>query len=246
MELCSRCLKGALPTVSSTPAQLMDLADRCKKADPSAYSLTLGELFGGLPILNRTAYSHLCGCPFEGVVTTNFDPLLYHAAGNRKLVSFPDPLFLDAVSPRTVVYMHGIARRDGIADGSRLVFSKSEFDDAYRLHFLQSFMEQMLGRYNTLFVGCRLEEHYIEDAFDRLQRIYTYNLGMQQRSRKILLSEVPDPVVAASQDRRLGAIGIDVIRYPALGSSHKGLDEALEEVWNMAQKVVVDPGRALP
>jgi len=214
--------------------------------DPHRYSESLGEFFGGKRQMTRTAYNHILGCPFRGFVTTNFDPLLYFAGGNKELVAYPDPLYLTSVDRNKVVYMHGIARRDGEADGSHLVFSRGDFDNAYTHHLLSSFMLQMLTRDKILFIGCRLEEEYIRQIFERIRIMLDKYPDMKQKPRRILVSEADNDAETQEQERASQAIGIEIVRYSKLDDDHSGLDLVLERVWNNAQSQTIDRGKDLP
>jgi SIR2-like protein len=245
-ELCKRCLtEEALPPKPDA-GTMLDLADKCRKVAPRQYLETLDELFGHPPQLNRNAYSYILGCPFTGFVTTNFDPLLYVAGVTRELVAYPDALYLTHVDHSKVVYMHGIARRNGVANSSSLIFSRLDFDKAYENHPLSDFMRQMLCRDKALFIGCRLGEEYIEHVFQQVRKMTKTFENIPQRSRRILVAEVDDVGQAAEEERALCEVGIEVIRYPKLDDDHTGLDLVLERVWNSSQSRVIDHGEDLP
>lgn len=245
-ELCRRCLTGrTLPPKLDAP-MMLDLADECRIAAPDIYTSTLGELFGTSRQMTRVAYNHILSCPFRGFVTTNFDPLLHFAGGNKELIVYPDPLYLTHIDRDKIVYMHGIARKNGEPDGSNLVFSRLDFDNAYNTHLLSSFMHQMLARDKILFMGCRLEEEYIRHVFQRIKILTEKFPDIKQQRRLILVAEPDDPAQVLEQEKPIQEIGIEIIRYPKLNDDHLGLDLVLERVRNRAQSKTIDRGKDLP
>jgi hypothetical protein len=245
-EVCRKCLSQADGPTAGDPGKLMSLADECREENPKLYSQTLGELFGHVAQNTRSAYSYICNSPFAGFVTTNFDPLLYLAAGNRRISIYPN-IYASALEKNSVVYLHGIAYKpDGSSDGSDLVFSLGEFEKAYKSSFLPYFLMMNLGSTNTLFVGCRLAEEYIQSTFAQIRNIYDKSEHVKQRKRVILLPAVDDANKAEEEQRSMAAAGIEIIRYPQVDQSHAGLDQVLERVWNNLRKNTIDEGKDLP
>lgn len=257
-ELCVKCLKDPVRPSSGDAGNLMALAEECKKQNQTLYYQVLGELFGHVSRSTRSAYNYICSSRFIGFVTTNFDPLLLLAAGKRRVSSYPD-LLASGLLPDSVVYLHGRAYKpDGSPDASQLVFSRGEFETAYSASFLPSFLMMILGTYNTLFVGCRLSEEYIQSTFSQIRKVYENFAQLQKRKRLILLPTEDDASRAAEEQKNMAAIGIEIVRYPRLDDSHRdvhqvlerdshrGLDQVLERIWNNSQLAIIDQGKALP
>ncbi len=181
---------------------------------------------------------HLGSLPLQGLITTNIDPLLFQSVGARRLIAYPEGLYLTDVTPDAVMYLHGIARRNGRPDGSRVVFSRTEFENAYTRHSLPDCLAQILGRYRTLFIGCRLGEKYIDDIFQHVKRIYTAHPELQRMERKILLADSDDDGFKGAQEAKLAEVGIAVIRYPAIDRDHIGLAELLENVRARRHRII--------
>lgn len=237
-RLCVVCLVGKNVPATNDPARLIDLAEDCRQANRDVYFATLAELYGNTTIQVPVTYVHLGNLPLHGLVTTNIDPLLYQSTGPRRLIAYPEGLYLSDVTPEAVVYLHGIARRNGKPDGSRVVFSRTEFENAYSRHSLPDCLAQMLGRYRTLFIGCRLGEKYIDDIFQRVKRIYDAHPEVRRTERRILLADSVDDAFKKAQESRLAQIGITVIRYPAIDQDHIGLAEVLENVRARRRQII--------
>lgn len=177
-SLCSACGVGAPADCGGlTSNELMELADRCKRQDGIAYHATLCALFGEERIVPGYIDSRaqtLVTLPFCAIVTTNWDPLLDLAVerihgGAAFTYSYPDlqSKYLER-NQHSVGHLHGSAR---IIDRSSFVLSSTEYNTAYRSSALKSFLEQTLLSHDILFLGCGLDEPYMQPVFEQVQTI---------------------------------------------------------------------------
>jgi hypothetical protein len=171
--------------------------------------------------------------PLKSRMTTNVDPVLKYVAGPNVVVrSYPDTFQVIHVAETAIFYLHGIAIKNGVPDGSNLIFCNADMERAYGKGSLTSFIEQVLLSFDVLFVGCRLGEDKIDNIFRRLKTIYDEFPENSPRRHRILVDDFDDT-------RRLESLGIIPIRYPKIDDAHSGLDRVLQSVADMQQQQTI-------
>jgi len=234
-RLCAACIpeKFDLPP-SLMVTEKLEWAEKCKTANPEMYFQILGELFGWYPTYTRTAYSHICACPFRYLVTTNFDPCLEAARGrSHGIMSYPKLLF-DHGFRHMVVYLHGKALHGNDVDTRNLVFTSSDFEKAYTESLLPGLLDQLLIRNSTLFVGCGLQEPVLKRVFARVAKLQA-DTSLSPRRKMILLCDRTSAADEQRETDEFQRLGIGVLRYPlAYGIGPDGRSEPhryLDQVW---------------
>lgn len=259
-ELCDACRVQSLKSEEQSVAdRLIDKAEECKLANLEEYKNTLANLFGRQPVYNRFAFDYLVNLRFlKGIVTTNFDPLLSLTAathGNNDIYSYPNlPVSKIGENPCPIFYIHGLARHGYTPNGNNLILARSDFNLAYN-GIVRSFLDQLLTYYDLLFLGCRLTEPAIHDAFQRVHDIHMQiksansEVPLPQRfilhptSQRIDLASSTDVDLEEEkkpdEEKRFNEMGIEVIRYePRDVKVHSEVEEILESLCNLAKRNV--------
>lgn len=250
-ELVAAC-KPKLSFVPKYTAGFMSAAEKCKLANLSTYEETLGTHFGRNVSADRRAYKWLAQLPFEGYVTTNFDPLLKEAVYDKRksLVEvYPELVYPRFSKSRgAVAYMHGIARNNlDQACGKNLVLTKSDFGKAYGdAGQVSLFLKSILLYHDIVFIGCQLEEPGIAEAFAQVHEIHDQFLEADTKVDlpiRVMMrpkiygrdentngtTEDRNDRAERSECRKLSALGLRVFRYEP-DEHHSGIDEALKSI----------------
>lgn len=120
------------------------------------------ELYGHDGGGTRQEYYSAFKLPFNAIITTNFDPLLRDAADNncRVTYSYPDISAMKAASnDKSAFYIHGIADRNKQPENQQVVFTKSDYTEAYD-HYAgptSLFLKSVFMECRGLFIGAELE-----------------------------------------------------------------------------------------
>ncbi len=232
-ELCDACIPGKADIRPSAVAtELLEWAQRCKDADPDRYLHTLERLFGGHPKAIRPAYSSICGCPFKFVVTTNFDPCLATASGSHHgILSYPNILVASVPFANTVIYLHGRVRTGRVVSARDLLFASRDLDEAYDRSFIPSTLDQLLGRFPTIFVGCGLEEAVLKNLFRRLRNVHRHT-RTDSKQKTVLLADEANSSKMREQNRNMEELGIEILRFPLddEGAPHDRF-HFLDDIW---------------
>lgn len=251
LDLCCVCHVEPLRVANPPASILIAKAEECKKRDQNAYESKLAELFGGPVVQTRMAYHWLVSIPFKGFVTSNVDPLLSEAGKTRGLMSQAYPILSSSVLekyPRTISYIHGLARWEDQPHGNNLVFAQSEFEKAYDGP-VRSFIEQLLLYHNVLFLSCSLTEPSMEEVFRRVRDIIediesTGFSGWRRPSRYALLPfqfhVVRESTGAGTirrneagehdEEERFAGLGVEVVRYDPKDEQHSGMENILSQL----------------
>jgi hypothetical protein len=232
-QLCDACIPGKADISPSTVAtDLLVWAQRCKDADPNKYFETLEQMFGTHPTAIRPAYSSICGCPFNFLVTTNFDPCLSTAIGrHHNIISYPELNLFPLTGMNTVIYLHGRVRNNRTVSAKNLLFTSKDLDAAYDHSFLSSALDQLLGGFPTIFVGCGLDEIVLKNLFKKLRHIHEHT-GVGSKRKTVLLADEVDASKRDAQNRDMEELGIEVLRFP-IDNEVKGLKRYhyLDDAW---------------
>ena len=242
--LCEACqvepLRVSNREEDISPDELMLKSDECKKNNEELYYQVLRELFGYIHNQPRRTYDLIIKLPFKNFVTVNIDPLLADKCRLFKekleLRVYPDlkSTYLDRGG---VYYIHGMI--NPYEDSTQyIVFSKSEFDEAYGdVSLLPGFLKELFTYYNIIFIGCRLKEDKLSYTMKVAKEIREEKLTRKTKDaykRFIMLSmkidKVGNRLLHKEQDETAyyRDLGIDVIRYNPLDENHTGLDIILE------------------
>lgn len=223
-----------------SPDELMLKSDECKKNNKELYYQVLKELFGYIHNQPRRTYDLIIKLPFKSFVTVNIDPLLadkYRFFKEKlKLYVYPElkSTYLDRGG---VYYIHGMI--NPYEDSTQhIVFSKSEFDEAYGdVSLLPGFLKELFTYYNIIFIGCGLREDKLSYIMKVAKEIREKKLRFKNRDtckHFIILSmkidKVGNRLLHKEQVETIyyQDLGIDVIRYNPLDENHTGLDIILE------------------
>lgn len=260
-QLCIDCgVQDLEESEKSSADKLIDKAEECKRADQVTYQDTLANIFGQPIVGTRFALSSLMTLPFKGFVTTNFDALLGSTGathGYNSLYSYPSlPLPKLEVDTKPIFYVHGLARHGNDQRGDRLIFARSEFDEAYGNNgIVSSFLTQMLTYYDVLFIGCSLEEPDIYKVFEKVHQIHqrikdTYQEAIPPQ-RYILLSshqtikentedkkDERKKMIERSEETRLSEMNVKILRYVPSDEKHGEIEQIVGHLCNLAEKPV--------
>lgn len=257
-EICRACGVSPPPVDANLPDKLIDKAEECKIADIQAYHSTLARIFGRPVAETRAAYQWLMAIPFRGYVTTNFDPLLLDAGQVHGLVdhcAYPDlPTLKLGGSSRAIFYLHGLARHNNTPRGENLILARSDFDIAYN-GAIRPFIDSMFRELPILFLGCRLEEPPIQEAFRRVRDIHLQieqaYPGKPRPKRFILIpsryreeddgyggkAKTSDKGAEDSEETRFDGLGVKVIRYEVQDEQrHFEIEEILRRLHELAER----------
>lgn len=91
-------------TRNQRPSTVDRFTEDCRQANRDLYFAILAELYGNTKIQLPVTYVHLSSLRLQGLVTTNVDPLLFQAAGARRLIAYPEGLYAMDVTPEAVIY----------------------------------------------------------------------------------------------------------------------------------------------
>jgi hypothetical protein len=266
--LCEACgvVDFGESTREPTADDLLDKAEECKKANEAAYESTLAARYGKEFGITRIAYDWLLRAPFRAFITTNVDPLLSAAGevvGSEALRYYPELPSTDIERcKKSIFYMHGHARPNGIANGHNLVFARSDFEKAYGPSgVVRQFVEQLLTNYPIVFWGCQLQEPGIRES---LQRVRDMHAQMKEARdgftpplrfavlptiyarTKGKLDQETEAAEAAEADY-FRAIDIKVLRYdPRDRENHWEIEEILRSLCDSSSKLAVGAGEAGP
>lgn len=250
--LCQRCGSQIRVSTETSAEDLLVAAQDAKDLDEPMYYQVLGEHFGRPATTASLLYDALLRLPFKSYITTNFDPLLalrardYHCA--RTPMAYPH-LDREAISRRTVYYIHGYIAEGSTPLPGTIVLTKREFDDAYGNSGLVDFLVPTFENDPICFVGCGLREPGLQRLFglsmarqEERQRLAA-NHGRTSRPpmRHILLprpevidsaTRAEDPQKSddarAQQERYYSGFNVTVVWYEATGNDHSSLRRAFD------------------
>lgn len=252
-SLCLACGVQCPASQERKGRHLIEKAEECKRANAQMYKTTLAGLFGGRVYRTRAAYELLLKLPFKAYVTTNFDPLLSREAairGYNNLYAYPDIHIRKLYEEEhPIFYIHGLARHGDEPRGDNLVLATSDFQDAYD-GAVRSFLDPLLQERPILFMGCRLDDEYTLETFQRAHKFFKkiretdYRVDIPRRY--ILLPEVRiasdnilgrednfDEYEEHDEEERLRAMGISSIKYEPIDESHSEIEKILEYILEM-------------
>ena len=231
------------------PDLLMARAQACKHRDPDAYEEHLGRTFGELTTQTRLAYSFLMEVPFRAYVTTNFDPMLKHAAraAGGRVVYYPELLAGDVfLGHAKAYYLHGCALPDATPTGKGLLLATNDFGEGYR-RCMEQFISPVFMKAPILFVGYRLGEAGIRRIVSMavwVQKYIEEGSGKTDWPHRFALLDMPrkrggkekEPAVSEWDQKEADAIlahfaelSIDVLFYrPRPGGDHVEVEGFLD------------------
>jgi len=241
-------------------------AEKCKETldDDQQYQEFLLDQFG--PHANRQnttdSYIDIDRIPYSALITTNYDPCIINASRSnstkRKLHSYPilDAGCLHAESNGHIFHIHGIICPDIYPlDPKNIIFTQSEYDDAYAIgEEVPNFLYQLVKNHDLLFLGFSLDDKYLLDQVQRIWKIRNEQeqrllaAGLKLPTRKhyaILPTRVEKSEIGfvkrqeihhedLSDDQRFSDYGITVLRYKEHTTVHRNLINIIRQIRQLA------------
>ncbi len=184
----------------------------------------------------RERMKNLALAPWAGILTTNYDELIEHGLNQWNHVERVSATGLD---PRLGVILNTapaagmfFVKLHGSTIGSEIVLSTDEYDRTYIASpQMTAFLTGIMLRYNTVFVGCSLEDEIV-----RLRRDLTRRFRGMIPTAYALLQETADNRARQSWLRNLAQI--ETIFYPISDVNHLSLDQFLEEAAEISDPII--------
>lgn len=267
-QLAIDCL-GSPPSPNLASVDYYDHFDRCKTINNSAYHAALKRIFRPRQVVRR-AYGYLTNLPFHAYLTTNFDPLLDHAA---TAVRSPTRYVFPSLNPAHLLntpppfyYIHGKIDSGPTTPPDNIVLTRTDFDLAYRPgEPVPTLLSSLLTLSQVLFVGCSLEDPTLEEVFRRardLQASISLAYPKTPPPKHVALCSVKFENTASAmksghavplrnsdrevdETRRFAGYGVEVVRYERAHDDHQrtALDDLLQRVVALGNREpVAEPG----
>jgi len=229
-KLCENC--GVSYSENINSENFIEKAEECKQKHEDKYHETLADLLGKQTTIFRFTCDLLLRLPFKSYITVNLDPMLAIRAQylNKKSEIFVYPFLKnEGIRNGNIFYIHG-SLGEFSHNPKKIVFSKSEFEEAYvDKGILESFLIQLFAFNNVIFFGCRLSEpplyKLLEVIKKNIEQISHAFPGTSLPKRFIFLAKDEGDKELDSYYKR---IGINLIRYNKINEDHRGLDKILE------------------
>jgi hypothetical protein len=229
-DLCSSCGETYLST--DDPHELINKAQECKNNNLDAYKEVLYRHFAreiDIPI----RYLNITRLPFQGYITTNYDPLLAYAAhqhnSRQECFYYPDLPIHRLGEEKPVYYIHGGILPDDKNNPDKplnIVLCRNEFEEAYG-GMTKSFLIQLFAYRNILFLGCRLKEPEIEltlrkvhDIQEEIKVIFGSEIKMPHKiiflPAQIVITEGQEQINLDNEhdeEERLNELDFEIVRY---------------------------------
>ncbi len=213
--------------VTSQNISRLELAQTAKDKNRCAYFRELHNIFKPADPTHR--HHLLARLPFKSYLTTNYDSLLLGACefNNDNSVGYSEYPALE-IEHRTdgeVFFLHGRINPTDLNSEPNIVLTNNDFTYAYSETLLRSFLEQLLTFSNVCFLGCSLEDEYLQGVF-RLCKKFRDAVKTQGHSndpRWFILLDQESPL-----SEKWKEIGIKPVYYDKVNSGHDGLCKILE------------------
>lgn len=208
----------------------LDIAQRAKDKNPSAYWQALDDIFARKPAPGAAARYHLLArLGFISYLSLNIDPLLVDTFDLHRNITVSDFPNLQAQNHgrREVFCIHGRLGPGRPAKTTPIVLTRRDFESAYnpldgQLH---SFIQQTVLAHDLCFLGCNPAEPYLARILESCQRQCHEQHGLTSTARPqwyLLADEGYEQLDAAT------ACGINVVQYDKRDSRFTGMDSVLE------------------
>jgi hypothetical protein len=215
----------------------LDQAETALQKNPIAFHETLTNTLR-FPDHPRSAerYHALCRINFAGYVTFNFDHLLIHHLNIHRNVSYTayPRIHRENTNPRNdeVFHAHGYMPPDKRSDECRLVFTRSEFTEAYNNSYhsnLVSFMMDILYHNDACFIGFNPGEEHFLKILKICAGINRETYGLDDHSRRWWYLLSPSEMLSGVE---LSNANVKHIAYEPIDGRHSGLDKILKHLAN--------------
>jgi hypothetical protein len=225
----------------NSEGEVKEIIDKCAEKKPVEFDKKMRELFPKHPAVARSAINHILRLPFEGYVTTNFDPW-FQVLSTRDVIDkyyiYPSIPFHEGISKK-LYCIHGVFdSEDSNSKTNDLVFGKKSFEEAYGMEsLLPGFLLNLFIYNNVLFIGFNPREEYISGILQRANRIRTnllrYGIKNINPFRRFVLWDFDEEMIADKKEKWKseieGFIALELapVIYHRRGADYHGLEEIL-------------------
>lgn len=171
----------------------LDIADKCKEANPQKYFDTLYSEYGKNTHQYRSAHLQLFNINTNSILTTNFDSILERTAKytcNCPVKIYPNLDVTDIQShSKSLFYIHGQADK---CKGKKLIFTSSDFNKEYHAEKgrIRIFINPIFLSYSILFIGYSLSEPMLQNTLKNINEVIYSNKDMKRMPKYLLMHSI--------------------------------------------------------